>query len=79
MIKTKAQAHAADLASTPKGAGHEGLVASAPKAPNIPSAILQPTATNAILRCQTPPPSSPPMRLAIETALRNATPPFKSP
>lgn len=79
MIKTKANAHAADLASTPKGAGHDGLVTLTPEAPNIPSVILQPTATNAILRCQTAPPSSHPMRLAIETALRNVTPLFKSP
>ena len=74
MTKTKGRPHAADIASTPKGAGHDDLVASAPKAQETVRLIKLNVATAAIGRRQNAPRPSLQKLLASRTALRARTP-----
>jgi hypothetical protein len=79
MTKAKAHAHAADTPSTPTGAGHYGLVASASEAPKTVGLTDPNTATGAIVCRQNAPRACLPTLLNIETALKTATPLSKSP
>jgi hypothetical protein len=55
MTKTKARTHAADIASTPKGAGHDDLAASARNAPETEGPIKLDVAATAIGRRENTP------------------------
>ena len=74
MTKTKARPHAAGITSTPKGAGHDDLVASAPKMRETVGLIKLNVATAAIGRRQNAPRPSLQKPLACATALRTGTP-----
>jgi hypothetical protein len=74
MTKTKARTHAAYFASTPKGAGHDGLVASARNAPKTKGLIKLAVATIAIGSRQNAPRQSLPKLLPIGTGIRTGTP-----
>jgi hypothetical protein len=74
MTTTKARTHAANIASTPTGAGHDGLVASARNAPETMGLIKLSVATTAIGSRQNARRQSLPKLLAIGTGIRTGTP-----
>jgi hypothetical protein len=73
MTKTKARTHAANIPSTPTGAGHDGLVASARNAPGTKGLIKLRVATTAIGNRHNAPRPCLTKLLAIGTGIRTAT------
>jgi hypothetical protein len=79
MTEATAHTHSADIASTPKGTGQDGLVASAPKPPKTAGFTDLNVATTAVVRRQSTPHACLPTLRKIQTAFTTATPFPKSP
>ncbi|WP_294532569.1 hypothetical protein [uncultured Rhodoblastus sp.] len=79
MTKIKARTHAADIASTPKGAGQYSLVAATSLATKTVAETDPDATTNNIPCRQNAPCACLPTLLNIETALTTPTPLHKSP